>query len=187
MMREFAVGCELGEKDATKPCARIPSKSDRQMPWRLHAEGVLALGMAQTPQRRREQLRPRLREHDGNSVPAVFRTEGTALSFIKARIKPGTVVHADEAGAWNASTALRNKAHQSSDCLQPRWRLHELGGGILLPAAPCRDRPSSPYCRCPPAPIRSGGIVARRQPQQRRTGEPRGRLGVDFEQIQRFL
>jgi len=42
-----------------------------------------------------------IRERDGNSVPAVFRTEGAALSFIKARIAPGTVVHADEAGAWN--------------------------------------------------------------------------------------
>ena len=40
-----------------------------------------------------------VRERNGNSVPAVFRSEGAALSFIKARIAPGTVVHADEAGA----------------------------------------------------------------------------------------
>ena len=35
------------------------------------------------------------------AVPAVFRSEGAALSFIQSRIAPGTVVHADEAGAWN--------------------------------------------------------------------------------------
>jgi transposase-like protein len=42
-----------------------------------------------------------IRERNGNSLPAVFRSEGAALSFIKARIAKGTVVHADEAGAWN--------------------------------------------------------------------------------------
>jgi transposase-like protein len=42
-----------------------------------------------------------IRERDGNSLPAVFRSEGAALSFIKARIAKGTIVHADEAGAWN--------------------------------------------------------------------------------------
>jgi transposase-like protein len=42
-----------------------------------------------------------IRERKGNSLPAVFRSEGAALSFIKARIAKGTVVHADEAGAWN--------------------------------------------------------------------------------------
>jgi len=42
-----------------------------------------------------------IRERNGNSVPAVFRSEGAALTFIKSRIAPGTVVHADEAGAWN--------------------------------------------------------------------------------------
>jgi transposase-like protein len=42
-----------------------------------------------------------IRERNGNSLPAVFRSEGAALSFIKSRIAKGTVVHADEAGAWN--------------------------------------------------------------------------------------
>jgi transposase-like protein len=42
-----------------------------------------------------------IRERNGNSLPAVFRSEGAALSFIKARIAKGTTVHADEAGAWN--------------------------------------------------------------------------------------
>jgi len=42
-----------------------------------------------------------VRERNGNSVPAVFRTEGQALNWIKSRIQPGTVVNADEAPVWN--------------------------------------------------------------------------------------
>ena len=42
-----------------------------------------------------------VRERNGNSVPAVFRSEGAALAFIKSRIAKGTIVHADEAQAWN--------------------------------------------------------------------------------------
>jgi hypothetical protein len=43
-----------------------------------------------------------IRERDGNSVPAVFRTEGAALNWIKSRIQPGTIVQADEANVWDA-------------------------------------------------------------------------------------
>ena len=42
-----------------------------------------------------------VRERNGNSVPAVFRTEGAALSFIKARVAKGTIINADEANSWN--------------------------------------------------------------------------------------
>jgi transposase-like protein len=42
-----------------------------------------------------------IRERGGNSLPAVFRSEGAALSWIKSRIEDGTTVHADEASAWN--------------------------------------------------------------------------------------
>jgi transposase-like protein len=42
-----------------------------------------------------------VRERGGNSVPAVFRSEGQALSFVRARIAKGTVVNADEGNAWN--------------------------------------------------------------------------------------
>ena len=42
-----------------------------------------------------------MRERNGNSVPAVFRTEGQAHSWIKARIAKGTVVNADEATSWD--------------------------------------------------------------------------------------
>jgi transposase-like protein len=42
-----------------------------------------------------------VRERDGQSVPAVFRTEGAAQHWIKARIAKGTVVNADEAASWD--------------------------------------------------------------------------------------
>ncbi len=42
-----------------------------------------------------------IRERDGKSLPAVFRTEGAALSWIKSRIAKGTVVNADEGTGWN--------------------------------------------------------------------------------------
>ncbi len=42
-----------------------------------------------------------VRERNGNSVPAVFRTEGAAQAWIKARIAKGTTVHADEATSWD--------------------------------------------------------------------------------------
>jgi len=43
-----------------------------------------------------------VRERGGKSVPAVFNTESQATSFIRARVAKGTVVHADEAGSWDA-------------------------------------------------------------------------------------
>jgi transposase-like protein len=42
-----------------------------------------------------------VRERNGQSLPAVFKSESAALSWIKSRIQPGTVVNADEASAWN--------------------------------------------------------------------------------------
>jgi transposase-like protein len=42
-----------------------------------------------------------VRERNGNSVPAVFASEGAALAWIKSRIEAGTVVNADDAQGWN--------------------------------------------------------------------------------------
>ena len=39
-----------------------------------------------------------IRERNRRSLPAVFRTEGHALSFIRSRIVKGTIVNADESG-----------------------------------------------------------------------------------------
>src|ERR1700730_16302971 len=43
-----------------------------------------------------------IRERNGRSLPAVFRTEGQALSFIRSRIAKGTIINADESGSWDA-------------------------------------------------------------------------------------
>lgn len=42
-----------------------------------------------------------VRERGGNSLPAVFRTEGQALTWIKSRVAQGTTVNADEAASWD--------------------------------------------------------------------------------------
>lgn len=43
-----------------------------------------------------------VRERNGNSLPAVFKSESAALSWIKSRIQPGTIVNADEAAGWDS-------------------------------------------------------------------------------------
>jgi transposase-like protein len=42
-----------------------------------------------------------IRERNGRTLPGVFPSEAAALGFIRSRIEKGTIVHADEAGAWN--------------------------------------------------------------------------------------
>jgi len=42
-----------------------------------------------------------VRERNGNSIPAVFKSEGAATAWIKSRLQPGTVLNADEASGWN--------------------------------------------------------------------------------------
>src|SRR6202162_2591262 len=41
-----------------------------------------------------------VRERGGNSVPAVFKSENQAMSFLRAHVAKGTVLNADEAGSW---------------------------------------------------------------------------------------
>jgi len=42
-----------------------------------------------------------VREHGGQSLPAVFKSEGAALGWIKSRVVKGTVLNSDEANSWN--------------------------------------------------------------------------------------
>jgi transposase-like protein len=42
-----------------------------------------------------------VRERDGRTLPAVFRSESAALGFITSRVAKGTKMMADEAGSWN--------------------------------------------------------------------------------------
>jgi transposase-like protein len=43
-----------------------------------------------------------VRERGGNSVPAVFKTEAQAISFISRRVAKGTTINADESASWDA-------------------------------------------------------------------------------------
>ena len=42
-----------------------------------------------------------VRERGGNSVPAVFKSEGSALAWIKSHVAKETILNADEAPSWN--------------------------------------------------------------------------------------
>jgi hypothetical protein len=42
-----------------------------------------------------------IRERNGNSLPAMFRSEKQALSFVRSRIAKGTLVNADDSPNWN--------------------------------------------------------------------------------------
>jgi hypothetical protein len=58
-----------------------------------------------------------VRERGGNSVPAVFKTEAQAISFITRRVAKGTTINADEAAAWDALHSrfeMRRINHQES-------------------------------------------------------------------------
>ncbi len=43
-----------------------------------------------------------IRERDGDSLPAVFKSEAAATKFIRSHVAPGTVVNADEASSWDS-------------------------------------------------------------------------------------
>src|SRR6185295_8654270 len=68
-----------------------------------------------------------VRERGGNSVPAVFKSEGQALAFIRSRIPKGTTVAADSAGAWDALNSrfeMRRVNHEeaySMDGVSTNW------------------------------------------------------------------
>jgi transposase-like protein len=104
-----------------------------------------------------------VRERNGNSVPAVFRTKGQAQSWIRSRIAKGTVLNADEANSWDGlHGAFEMRRINPSRGIQPRRRLHELGGGIFQPPSPRRGRPLPSRRRRLPASLRARGVLARR-------------------------
>jgi transposase-like protein len=43
-----------------------------------------------------------IRQHGGDTIPAVFHSEAAAVGFIRAHVAPGTVVNADEAHSWDS-------------------------------------------------------------------------------------
>ena len=57
-----------------------------------------------------------VRERDGATLPAVFKSEGAALSFITNRVAKGSTIMADEAASWNdlqARFAMERIDHSS--------------------------------------------------------------------------
>lgn len=42
-----------------------------------------------------------IREHGGETLPGVFKSEAQAIAWIKHRVRKDTILHADEAPAWN--------------------------------------------------------------------------------------
>jgi transposase-like protein len=42
-----------------------------------------------------------VRERNGNSIPAVFKSEAQAIAFISAHVAKGTLINADDAAGWN--------------------------------------------------------------------------------------
>lgn len=58
-----------------------------------------------------------VRERNGESLPAVFRSEGAALNWIKDRVAKGSLVNADEAPSWNdlhAKFEMKRINHQEA-------------------------------------------------------------------------
>ena len=56
-----------------------------------------------------------IRERDGHVLPAAFRSESDAVSFIRNRVARETEVHADESSAWNdlaARYSMKRINHQ---------------------------------------------------------------------------
>ncbi len=56
-----------------------------------------------------------IREREGRTLPAVFKSESAALSFIASRVATGTEIQADEATVWNslhARYAMQRIDHQ---------------------------------------------------------------------------
>jgi len=56
-----------------------------------------------------------IRERNGRTIPAVFKSEAAATAFIKSRVERGTVIHADEASSWNdlhASFEMKRINHE---------------------------------------------------------------------------
>ena len=76
-----------------------------------------------------------LREHGGQSLPAVFKSEGAAQSWIKSRVQAGTVLHADEAPSWNdlhSKFEMRRINHKSQRGLWRRRRCTRCEGFLRL-------------------------------------------------------
>ena len=142
-----------------------PGKADRTDLRRARGTDRQAVGCRRRSRARwpGEALGCRLAQVDG--VP-----------LIRQHVASGTEVHADEAAGWNVLHAsYPDAAGQSFGRIQERRRrVHQLGGKLLLPAAP-RGNGHPPSDQRPPASsLRERMRLAREQPApvERRALEP---------------
>ena len=108
-----------------------------------------------------------MRQRGGPTVTAVVKHETEAVLIIRRRVARGSIVHADEARAWDDLHAtFENEADQSSGSRQQRWRLHEPGRKLYLPVATRGDWSASPYRRASSLPVcRRNGVARRHAPR----------------------
>jgi ISXO2-like transposase domain len=105
-----------------------------------------------------------IRERGGNTIPAVFRSEKQALSFVKVRIAKGTTVNADESANWNdlhsrfEMKRINHEEAYSIDGACTNWAEEFFS---RMRRAEIGHAPS--YRRGLSAPVRARGIMARRQ------------------------
>jgi len=114
-----------------------------------------------------------MRERDGRTLPQVFASEDAAVSFIRARIAKGTVVHADESPAWNslhAKFSMKRVNHQEgysiddactngaesffSRCAAANWGIIIISRGSISSDMP-RKRPGAKIIAVSATAIRS--------------------------------
>lgn len=58
-----------------------------------------------------------IREHGGETLPGVFKSESAALAWIKSKVAKGTILNADEAPSWNdlhAKYEMKRIDHQTA-------------------------------------------------------------------------
>jgi hypothetical protein len=131
-----------------------------------------------------------IRERNGRSLPAVFRTEGQALSFIRARIAKGTIVNADEGSSWDALHAtyemkrINHEEAYSLDGACTNWA-EEFFSRMRRAEAGHHHHIAGPYF----ASLRARGFMARRpSPDQQWRSGPNGfRAGDEARAVCGFL
>lgn len=129
-----------------------------------------------------------LRERGGETLPGVFKSESHALSWIESRVVKSTVLHADDAPAWNdlhSRFEVKRIDHQEAYSLDGV----STNMALLQPPAPWRDGAPSLHRWPLSPPVCAGSRLARRQPprSERRAGATGRETGVGSEGVSGLL
>src|SRR3546814_17739154 len=91
-----------------------------------------------------------MRERNGRTVPAVFKSEGDALDMIQARVEAGSTVYTDEAQSW--------------DGLHPRFAMKRINHSVAFRAEDaCTPQAESYFSR-----LRRAEVGTPPRPEDRR-------------------